>query len=375
MHLHITQGRPLPLGPRLDEHGCNFALFSRNAAGVTLLLFTPAEAPEPTAIIVLDPVLHRTGDVWHLYVHGIAAGTGYAYRVEGPCSPAEGMRFDPRPVLVDPWAQALHGVPDWDFAAARCACDSAETPADPIPRTARGVLIDQTFDWADDRRPRRPWSETILYETHVRGLTRHPSSQVDHPGTYLGLIEKIPYLRELGITAVELLPVQSFSPNELLRHNPITGEPLHNYWGYSPVAFFAPHAPYAVSPAPGAADAEFKTMVRALHAAGIEVILDVVFNHSAEGDETGPTLSFRGFENGIYYLLDPGDRRRYLNFSGCGNTVNCNHPVVRDLILDCVRYWATEMRVDGFRFDLASVLGRDGAGNILTNPPLLEHIA
>ncbi|MEJ2060579.1 MAG: glycogen debranching protein GlgX [Gammaproteobacteria bacterium] len=375
MHDQVTQGQPLPLGTRLDDKGCNFALFSRHATAVTLLLFDPVEAPLATTRIDLDPNLHRTGDIWHVHVAGVRPGTGYAYRVDGPCAPAAGMRFDPRRVLVDPCAQSLSGVPGWDFAAARPACDEAAAQEGMPAPGARGVVVDTAFDWHDDRPPRHPWSRTVIYETHVRGLTRHDSARAAHPGTYRGVIEKIPYLQALGITAIELMPVQSFNPNELLQRDPQTGERLRNYWGYSPVGFFAPHTGYASDPTPGAELNEFKTMVRALHAAGIEVILDVVFNHSAEGDETGPTLGLRGLDNGIYYLLDPDDRSRYLNFSGCGNTLNCNHPVVREFILDCLRYWVTEMHVDGFRFDLASVLGRDSGGNILPNPPLLEHIA
>ncbi len=367
----IGPGRPLPPGATPDGGGCNFSLFSRHATGVSLLLFEPADAAAPSVEIGLDPDLHRTGDLWHVYVAGVGPGIGYAYRVDGPCAPGRGLHFDPRRLVVDPRAPALHGAAAWDLTAARRGCDAPGPAPTPPARTARGVVVEDRFDWGGSRRPRHPWWRTVIYETHVRGATRHPSAGVAQPGTYAGLIEKIPYLRELGVTAVELLPVQAFDPNGIERRNPLTGARLQNYWGYDPIGFFAPHEEYAA----GDAVEEFKTLVRALHAAGIELFLDVVFNHSAEGGADGPTLSMRGIDNPIYYLLDPADPGRYLDFTGCGNTLNCNHPVLREFILDCLRHWATAMQVDGFRFDLASVLGRDRFGNILANPPLLELIA
>jgi len=371
-------GRPFPLGAWLVGEGVNFALFSRHASAVELLLYSPADAATHSTSIHLDPACHRSGDIWHLRVEGPRPGQAYAWRVNGPYEPEQGLRYNPKRIVIDPYAPALTGVSGWDFARARGYDASSsvdkERPAqdDNEACAARGLIVDNDFDWQGDRPLRHSWSETVIYETHVRGFTIDPSSAVAQPGSYLGLIEKIPYLQALGITAVELLPVHEFNEHELIRSNPLTGERLRNYWGYSTVGFFAPKAAYASQA--GAQVTEFKAMVRALHAAGIEVILDVVFNHTAEGNELGPTLSFRGIDNLIYYQLE-ADRRYYKNYSGCGNTLNCSHPVVRDFILDCLRYWAAEMHVDGFRFDLASILGRDETGNMASNPPLLERIA
>ncbi len=357
-------GFPLPPGAHLVDGGANFALASRHATRVWLLLYADPAAAEPAVTIELDPVRNRTGDMWHVWVAGVAAGQAYAYRVDGPDDPADGHRFDRRQVLLDPYAQAL--APAW--------WNDGHDAADARWR-ARSLVIDPHFDWQGDRPLRHPWSRTVIYEMHVRGFTMHPSSAVAQPGTFRGLVAKIPYLKELGVKSVELMPVAEFNPRELTLTDPESGQRLRNYWGYSSVGFFAPAAGYAADSGPGAQVAEFKTMVRELHKAGIEVILDVVFNHTAEGDERGPTLHFRGLMNRIFYLLADGDRRRYQNFSGCGNTVNCNHPVVRAFIMDCLRYWALEMHVDGFRFDLASVLGRDQDGRLHPNPPLLEAIA
>jgi len=375
-----TPGRPFPLGAWAVGSGVNFALFSRHADGVTLLLYPDAAATMSSQHIVLDPALHRFGDIWHIWVDGITPGMAYAYRVNGPYDMQDGLRYNAQRVVVDPYAKALIGVASWDFVRARdydpaTSESDADTAAeDNESYTARGLIADCNcdFDWEGDRPLKHTWSQTILYETHVRGFTAHSSSAVQCPGTYRGLIEKIPYLQDLGITAVELLPVQEFNQNELARTDPVTGRRLRNYWGYNTVGFFAPKETYATEV--GQQVAEFKELVRALHRAGIEVILDVVFNHTAEGDEYGPTLSFRGIDNSIYYLL--GDRpSEYKDYTGCGNTFNCNHPVVRDFVLDCLRYWVAEMHVDGFRFDLASVLGRDEEGNVAFNPPLLERIA
>ncbi|HET6452701.1 MAG TPA: glycogen debranching protein GlgX, partial [Spirochaetia bacterium] len=239
----------------------------------------------------------------------------------------------------------------------------------------KSIVVSDDFDWKGDRPLARPLRFTTIYETHVRSLTMSPTSGAAHPGTFRGVTEVIPYLADLGITAIELLPVQEFDELANPHANPRTGEPLQNYWGYDTICFFAPKGRYSSAGALGEQVTEFKEMVRALHAAGIEVILDIVFNHTAEGDETGPTLCFRGFDNSIYYLLDEQDPRRYLNYTACGNTLNCNHPLVRTLIIDCLRYWVVEMHVDGFRFDLGSVLGRDRDGKLLANPPILERIA
>ncbi|MGI9212703.1 MAG: glycogen debranching protein GlgX, partial [Methylococcaceae bacterium] len=273
--------------------------------------------------------------------------------------------------LLDPYSTAIYAPERWDFSG---FCNGFDVPEQPPSVGVRSLVTGNGFDWEGDHPPHHPWSKLVIYETHVRGLTVHPSAQVKAAGTYLGVIEKIPYLKQLGITAVEFMPLQEFNPDEITAHNPHTGEKLRNYWGYNTIGFFAPHEGYGSRLYPGCQVDEFKTMVKALHRAGIEVLLDVVFNHTAEGDETGPTLNFRGLDNSIYYLLEE-NKRHYKNFSGCGNTMNCNHPVVRNFILDCLRYWVVDMHVDGFRFDLASILGRDRMGQVVANAPLLEQIA
>ena len=374
----IRRGVPLPLGTRMVLDGVNFAIFSRNARRVRLELFANAHDATPARSIDLDPVRNRTGDVWHVWIQGIVPGQFYAYRVDGAYEPAAGHRFNFNRLLLDPRATAITHQPRWDFDVARgydaALGDARRSYADDAGAMPKCVFTRLLFDWKDDRPPRHPWSRTVIYETHVRGLTIHPSSGVPDPGTYRGLVEKIPYLKELGVTAVELLPVQEFNTHELKTRNPQTGELLRNYWGYNPVSFTAVNGSYCSAGASGQQTLEFKEMVRLLHAAGIEVIIDVVLNHTAETDERGPTLCWRGVDNSIFYTLEK-DRRRYQNFAGTGNTINANHPVVRDYILGVLRYWVMEMHVDGFRFDLASILGRDSAGNLLTNPPLLEAIA
>lgn len=365
----VGPGRPLPVGVHDCCDGFNFALFSRHAERVQLLIFESPSDPQPALTIDLDPVLHRTGDIWHALIDGVSWGQAYAYRVRGPKAPGEGHRFDERLALLDPCAFALGRL---DEAAAGSSSFSGPQTASGDYR--RGLLINRRFDWQGVIRPKTPWAKTIVYETHVRGLTIHPSAGAAHSGTYLGVIEKIPHFLDLGITAVELMPVQAFDAASGPPSNGPDGPRLPNYWGYQPIAFFAPHADYASGDAIGSEVSEFKMMVRELHRSGIEVILDIVFNHTAEGGEDGPMFNFRGLDNSIYYLLE-ADRRRYADFSGCGNTINCNHPVVRDYLMDCLRYWATEMQVDGFRFDLASVLGRNGQGRLMSNPPLLERIA
>ena len=376
----VTRGQPLPLGASVQRSGVNFAVFARDATGAQLLLFEPRDLSRPVRALDLDFECHRTGDIWHVGVTGIGPGWAYTWRMTGPHAPEEGHRYDARRMLLDPHAMALVGTAGWDFA--RLRDDGAvrgRNPAsfglpDDAPLVAKSLVVESEFDWQNTCRPKRPWSETVIYETHVRGLTIHASAGVTHPGQFLGVIEKIPYLQSVGVTAIELLPIHEFFENELTRSNPQTGERLRNYWGYSPVAFCAPKEGYSTRTSPGAQVDEFKTMVRELHRNGLEVILDVVFNHTAEGDESGPTFSFRGLDNRIYYLLER-DRHRYANFSGVGNTLNCNHPVVRDFVLDCLRYWVVEMHIDGFRFDLASVLGRDTEGRLQANAPLLERIA
>ena len=360
----VLRGHPLPFGATRLHGGVNFAVFSRHATDLTLVLFAPGEA-EPLLELPLDPDLNRTGDVWHIFIQGLAPGIEYGYRAARHDEKPDPLhRFDPGVVLVDPYARALTGPSIWRGAS------RAEARA----AAWRGLVSDDGFDWELDRPLRRHLADTIIYELHVRGFTRDPHSGVTHPGSYRGVIDKIPYLKELGVTAVELLPVTEFDEADNYRVNPLSGEPLHNLWGYHPLSFFAPKAAYAVDPSPGAELREFREMVKALHQAGIEVILDLVFNHTGEGNEQGRTLSFRGFDNSVYYLFDR-KTGEYANFSGCGNTVNCNHPVVRNLIVDALCWWVTEMHVDGFRFDLASILSRGPDGEPLANPPLIEQLA
>jgi len=361
--LAISSGHCRPFGATPGPSGVNFAVFSRHARQVHLVLFQEGRE-EPIAEIPLDPVRNRTGDVWHVFVSGLPHDTLYGYRVDGPWSIKAGHRFDANAIVLDPYAQAVSGGQRWGAPDVPHGKDEGRL-------TRRCQLITSAFDWQGDASPNTPLAQTVIYELHVRGYTQHPSAGVKHPGTYLGLCEKIPYLKSLGITAVQLMPVLEFDELDQIHKHPGTGERLKNYWGYSPLSFFAPKASYASRP--GQQLQEFKEMVREFHRAGIEIILDVVYNHTCEGNEKGPTLSFRGLDNAIFYLLDR--EGRYYNFSGCGNTVNCNHPVVRDLILDSLTYLVAELHVDGFRFDLAAILGRGPDGKVLEDPPLLHHIA
>ena len=376
----VRAGSPLPLGTQETGAGVSFSILGRYASRVRLELFDRAEDAVPSRTIDLDSADNHTGDVWHVWVAGIGSGQLYACRMDGPYKPSEGHRFNFNRLLLDPFATAITRVPPWDFASA-CGYDPLAPEQDlalsnlnnsgSMPKC---VFDNEPFEWDGDQAPQHPWSKTLIYETHVRGFTIHPKSGVGHPGTYRGLIEKVPYLKSLGVTAVELMPVQEFNETSVTREDPRTGRPLKNYWGYDPVAFVAPKASYSSSGGVGQQKLEFKGMVRAFHKAGIEVILDVVFNHTAEGDQLGPTLCFRGMDNAIFYTL-ADDKRYYKDYTGTGNTINANHPVVRDHILSALRYWVVEMHVDGFRFDLAAVLGRGRSGNLLPNPPLLERIA
>jgi isoamylase len=358
----VGEGSPSPLGATVLEGGVNFSVFSKDATHLELLLFDGADSPNPARVVRLEPHGHRTYHYWHVFVPGVRAGAVYAYRAFGPLAPAEGLRFDREKVLIDPYGRAV-AVPDaYDREAASKPGDNART-------AMKSVVVDPTtYDWEGDRPLSRPYRETVIYELHVRGFTRHPSSGVAAPqaGTYAGLIEKIPYLVDLGVTAVELLPVFQFDAGDAPAGRT-------NYWGYQPISFFAPHHGYSSKPGALAVLDEFRDMVKALHRAGIEVILDVVFNHTTEGGPSGPTLCYRGLANDTYYLLEQ-DRGRYADYTGCGNTLNANHPIVRRLIRESLRYWVTQMHVDGFRFDLASILARDEAGRPLPNPPVLWDI-
>ncbi|HET9170537.1 MAG TPA: glycogen debranching protein GlgX [Actinospica sp.] len=357
----VRPGRALPLGATaLSNGGVNFAVYADRAESVSLVLFEPG-AREPGDELPI-PASFRVGAVHAITVYGLdPEGFEYGFRVAGPRVAGPADRFDPGRVLLDPYARLIVGAESW--AAPR----DRDRPA-----PFRGRLLLEDFDWTGDRPPRHAPEDLVVYEMHVRGFTRDPSSGVTAPGTYAGLREKIPYLLELGVNCVELMPVFEFDETDNPRHGR-DGRALTNYWGYNPVGFFAPKAGYAATGAYGMQADEFKAMVKDLHAHGIEVFLDVVFNHTAEGDERGPTLSLRGFGNQTYYMLTPDGA--YYNFSGTGNTLNCNHPVVRNLVVDCLRYWVTEYRVDGFRFDLASILGRAADGSVLPNPPLLEQLA
>ena len=357
----LRAGRPYPFGASIVPGGVNFAVFSRHATSCTLVLFRRGESEPLVEIPFLDAF--RIGNVWAMVVFGLELEEiEYGYRMDGPHRPHAGHRFNPGIVLLDPYARAITGRTRW-----------AEPHAAPDPAPFRGRILLDDFDWQDDRQLEIPAEDLIIYEMHVRGFTRHPSSGVKFPGTYAAIREKIPYLLELGVNAVELMPIQEFDELESDFYNPYTGQKLRNYWGYSTVGFFAPKAGYAATGALGMEADEVKALVKLLHRHGIEIILDVVFNHTAEGSEKGPTLSFRGLDNRTYYMLRPDGT--YQNFSGTGNTLNCNNPVVRNLVLDALRYWVSEYHIDGFRFDLASILGRDAEGHPLANPPLLELLA
>jgi isoamylase len=377
----IEPGTPLPIGgPHQQGNGICFVLFSRHATGVRLEFYQHPDDSSPTRIIRFDPVRHKTGDIWHLWVRGIAVGQLYGYRIEGPYQPQEGHRFNPHKLLLDPYTRAIAGVENWDFSAARGydstsrLTDLSISTADNAGTTPKSIVTRDDFDWELDTPPKHSASDTVIYETHVRGFTIHTSSGAAHPGTFAGLIEKIPYLQDLGVTAIELMPVLEFNENESQRINPVTGEKLKNYWGYNPVAFLAPKQSYSFDGSHWRQAVEFREMVKAFHRAGIEVILDIVLNHTAESDELGPTICLRGIENSIFYMLQE-NCRYYRDFSGVGNTLNANHPVVRELVTSVLRYWVMHMHVDGFRFDLASVLGRDEHGIVLRDAPLLEDVA
>lgn len=357
----LRSGRVFPFGATLVPGGVNFSIFSRNATSCTLVLFEKGE-PNPLVEIPFPPEF-RIGNVYSMIVFDLDyERIEYGYRFDGPFDPAQGHRFDKTKILLDPYAKVVGGrdvwgnPPDWN--------DQYQH---------RGRLLFEDFDWEGDRPLEIPMEDLIIYEMHVRSFTRHASSGVKHKGTFAGLSEKIPYLKKLGVNCVELMPIYEFDEFENSRRHPQTNELLMNYWGYSTVNFFAPKAGFAASGKYGMQVDELKTMVKEFHKNGIEVMLDVVFNHTAEGNEMGPHISFRGVDNQTYYMLTP--EGYYYNFSGCGNTLNCNNPIVRNIVLDCLRYWASEYHIDGFRFDLASILGRDPWGAPLPNPPLLETLA
>ncbi|MEL7009122.1 MAG: glycogen debranching protein GlgX [Cyanobacteria bacterium J06588_4] len=354
----ILPGKSFPLGATVYPDGVNFCVYSR-ANAIELLLFDRPEAPQPARVITLDPKLHSSCYYWHVFIPGMKSGQVYGYRAYGEYDPAKGLRYDGSKVLLDPYAKAIAG----DQIYSRQA---ASKPGDNCAQALRGVVVDTSeYDWEGDRLPRIPYASSIIYELHVGGFTSHPNSGVseNQRGTFAGLIEKIPYLQSLGVTAVELLPIQYFDVDDAPQNR-------KNYWGYSTIGFFAPYHGYSSRSDPLGVLDEFRDLVKALHRAGIEVILDVVFNHTAEGNHQGPTISFRGLDNQTYYILSE-DRADYHNYSGCGNSLKANHPVVGRFIIDCLRYWVTQMHVDGFRFDLASVLARDTAGASLWHTSII----
>ncbi len=346
----------LPYGALIHDRGVQFVVFSRSATSMKLLLYDRVEDADPTDVIPFHADADRWGDIWSVFVPNLQPGQLYHFQADGPFDPETGQRFDSRARLIDPYARALAGT---------------FMPSDDgIIRPPKCVVVDDLFDWEGDRHLKSDVSKSVIYEMHVGGFTRHPSSQVEHPGTYLGVIEKIPYLKEIGATAVELMPVHEFPIRNI--HGQLSK--THNYWGYDTMSFFSPHRGFAAGNEPGCQVTEFKQMVKELHKAGIEVILDVVYNHTCEGNERGPTISFKGLENRVYYMLDDGGKH-YKNFSGCGNTVNGNHPVVREMIFHSLRHWVHNYHIDGFRFDLASILSRDREGSLVPNPPLIEAIS
>jgi glycogen operon protein len=355
----VERGTRSPRGASVAHGGTNFAILSPGATHATLRLYRDAEDPEPLFEVVLDPAVNKTGAYWHVFVREAKPGFYYTWRLDGPCVIEAGIRFDPERELLDPWAK--------DVSAKRWS--RAEARASRLPHFRARIVADDAYDWEGDAPLERSLQDAVIYELHVAGFTRDPSAQVGAPGTFAGIVEKIPYLRSLGITDIELLPVAAFDAQDIPAGGAARG--LENYWGYSPVAFFAPHAQFAHG-----VDArnEFRDMVKALHRAGIGVILDVVLNHTAEGGHDGVTIGFKGLGNEFFYHLDPNDRGRYLDYTGCGNTLNCNHPYVAAHLLECLEHWVREMHVDGFRFDLASVLARGDDAEPIDHPPVLTAI-
>jgi glycogen operon protein len=355
-------GSSHPIGAVLTADGVNLSVYAKRATGVDVLLFDGVDDGTPR-VIGLDRATNRTGPYWHTFLAGVGPGQVYGLRAHGAFAPERGLRFAPDRVLLDPYGRGV-AVPAGYTRA------SGGSMASDVARAMKSVVVDiGRYDWEGDAPLGRPFAETVIYEAHVRGFTAHPSSGVDPGlrGTFAGFIERIPYLVSLGVTAVELLPVFAFDARDAPGDRP-------NYWGYQPVSFFAPHAAYSSRPGAQAAVDEFRDLVKALHRAGLEVILDVVYNHTAEGGADGPTFCYRGLANEEYYIADGGDRSRYADYSGTGNTLNANEPIVRRLVLDSLRYWVAEMHVDGFRFDLASVLSRDEDGRPVPRPPVIWDI-
>lgn len=362
---NLRTGSPYPHGAKATEAGVNFSILSRHASSVELVLFATAQCERPFQIISLEKEKNHTFFSWHVFVEELPVGTWYAWRFDGPSNTREsGLRFDKDKLLLDPWARAVSDHL-WNRAA---AC----LPGDNSQHAMRAVVVDDKYDWEGDVPLPIRSEKAIIYELHVGGFTRHSSAKVKHPGTFLGLIEKIPYLQELGITHVELLPVMAFDEQDIPPQSFELG--LKNYWGYSTHSFFSPHPGYCVTPENGTHINEFRDLVKALHKAGIAIILDVVFNHTSEAGADGPIINFKGITGNSFYLTDKWDKRVFLDYTGCGNTVNANHPLVSNFIISCLEYWVREMHVDGFRFDLASALARGEDGSVLQDPPLVWGI-
>lgn len=379
---HVRPGSPYPLGPTWDGDGVNFALFSENATGVELCFFDAREPSKQVGTIKIEEVTHH---IWHVYVPGIKPGQLYGYRVHGPYEPENGHRFNPSKLLVDPYSKALSGIIDWNDALFAYQIGDAQEDlsfnnTDSAPFLPKSIVVDQNFDWGDDRPIKIPYHDTIIYEAHVKGLTKmHPEVPAELQGTFAGIAHPayVQYLQDLGITALELMPVHQFVADRHLLEKGLT-----NYWGYNTLSFFAPDLRYSSSGTLGGQVNEFKNMIKTLHKAGIEVILDVVYNHTAEGNHLGPTLSLKGIDNASYYRLNSDDPRYYMDYTGTGNTMNARLPYVLGLIMDSLRYWVTEMHVDGFRFDLASTLARtlhetdtlSSFFNIIHQDPIISQV-
>jgi len=360
--INDPHGKAYPLGATCYKEGVNFSIFSKNAEHVEIWLFDNEGDAKASKIYSLHSDEHRTFYYWHIFIEGIKAGQLYGYKIFGPNIPEEGLRFDGDKLILDPYTRAVANLENYDRLAATSSGDNTA-------KALKSVVIDPTdFDWESDQPLNIPYSSSVIYELHVKGMTANSNSGVKEElrGTYGGLIEKIQFLVDLGITSVELMPVQQFDPLDAMPGK-------SNYWGYSPIAFFAPHLGYSSERNSVKACDEFRSLVKAFHRDGIEVILDVVFNHTAEGNDEGPTISFKGIENKAYYMLER-NQSKYKNYTGCGNTLNANHSIVRRMIGDCLRSWVTEYHIDGFRFDLASVLSRDESGEPLKNPPVLWEI-
>lgn len=366
----VQNGMPLGFGAIVMSNGVNFSIYSKDATSVSLALFESDNAKEPSVVIPLDPEKNKTGDVWHIFAEGLKEGALYLYKVDGPYIPPRGLRFNKSKYLFDPYAKAFSSgsvFKSYDKLRKQGFAVNKGGELFDLSDFPKCVVVSDDFDWEGDKPLNYPLEKVVIYETHLKGFTASKNSgvQKEIAGTYKGFAQKIDYLKNLGITSVEFMPLFEFDENENGNVNPKTGEKLVNYWGYSTIGFFAPKTSYSSDKTPGGSVKEFKQLVKELHKAGIEVILDVVYNHTAEGNEHGYAFEFRGLQNDVYYSLPPNDKNYYMNFSGCGNSVNCNHPVVAQMIIDSLRYWVVNMHVDGFRFDLASILTRAASGNVI----------